>query len=173
MIRLNFRLQTRLVMLLAALTLAGCAAETPTPAEPPDTRAQDEAAIRNASRDWAAAAQAKDLDKFESFYTEDATVFLEAAPDVTGKTAIHETLAGMMQDPAFALSFETTRVEVARSGDLAYEVGTFSITGTDPKTKMPMTTKGQGVTVWKKQPDGAWKALLDIPVSDTAEPAAK
>jgi hypothetical protein len=30
---------------------------------------------------------------------------LEDAPDVAGQPAIHEALAGMMQDPNFALSF--------------------------------------------------------------------
>jgi len=158
--------------LLALLMLAACAAQEPPKAvEPPDTRAQDEAAIRSVSKDWAAAAQAKDAAKFASFYTDDAMVLLEAAPDVSGKGPIQETLTAMMQDPAFALSFETKTIEVARSGDLAYEVGSFTMTGTDPRTKKPMTTRGQGVTVWKKQADGSWKAHLDVPVSDPAEAA--
>jgi uncharacterized protein (TIGR02246 family) len=156
----------RLGALAVALALGGCAQPPPPqPVEPPDTRAADEAAIRAASRDWAAAAQAKDVDKFVSFYADDATVILEAAPDVRGKAAIRETLAKMMQDPNFALSFETTAVEVARSGDLAYELGTYSMTTSDPKTKKPAVQKGAGVVVWKKL-GGQWKAIVDVPVSD-------
>ena len=77
----------------------------------------------------------------------------------------------MMKDPAFALSFETKFIEVARSGDLAYELGTFTMTSSDPNTEKPVVTKGQGLTVWKKQPDGSCKAHIDVPVSGPPEPA--
>jgi uncharacterized protein (TIGR02246 family) len=156
---------------LIVVMAAGCTAEPPQPVEPPDNRAADEAAIRSVSKEWAAAAQAKDPAKFASFYTDDAVVILEAAPDVSGKSAIQETLGEMMKDPAFALSFETKSIEVARSGDLAYELASFTMTGTDPKTRKPLVTKGQGLTVWKKQPDGSWKAHIDVPVSDPPEQA--
>jgi len=157
---------TRLATLVFALCLGGCAQPPPPqPVEPPDTRAADEAAIRAASKEWAAMAQAKDAEKFSSFYSDDATVMLEAAPDVKGIAAIRETLAGMMQDPNFALSFETTAVEVARSGDLAYELATYSLTSSDAKTKKAVTQKGNGVVIWKKL-GGRWKAFLDVPVSD-------
>jgi ketosteroid isomerase-like protein len=71
----------------------------------------------------------------------------------------------MMKDPNFALSFETSAVDVARSGDLAYELSPYSFTVSDPKTKKPVTQKGNGVTVWKKL-GGTWKVQLDVPVSD-------
>ena len=155
--------------LLVVSILGGCSPPAPPPpAEPPDTRAADEAAIRAAAKEWAAAGQAKDAEKFAAFYTEDATLMLEGAPDFKGKAAIREALAGMMQDSNFALSFETTAVQVARSGDIAYEQGTYSLTTTDPKTKAkkPATQKGNYVVVWKKQADGQWKAAVDAPVSD-------
>ena len=153
--------------LVVMFSLVGCSqpAPPPQPSEPPDTRAAEQAAIRTASKDWAAAAQAKDVEKFVSFYAEDATVMLEAAPDIKGLAAIRETLTGMMQDPNFALSFETTSVEVARSGDIAYELATYSLTISDPKTKKPATQKGSGVGVWKKV-GGQWRAVVDAPVSD-------
>lgn len=159
---------TQLGTLVVALSLGGCAQPAPPPpqaVEPPDTRAADEAAIRAASKEWAAAAQAKDAAKFASFYADDATLMMEAAPDVKGIDALRGAITGMMQDPAFALSFETTAVEVARSGDLAYELSTYSLMFTDPKTKKPATQKGNGIVVWKKV-GGSWKALVDVPVSD-------
>lgn len=156
------------IALMTVLLAAACA-EQIQPAEPPDTRAQDEMDIRSASKAWSDAAQAKDAEKFVSFYTDDAVLILEDAADLSGKTAIRDAIGGMMQDPAFALSFQTTSVEVARSGDVAYELGTFSITTTDPATKKPLTEKGQGLVVWKKQADGTWKAHVDAPVSDPPE----
>jgi uncharacterized protein (TIGR02246 family) len=157
----------RFSLFAVALLLAACRPAIPPqqPVEPPDTREADKAAIQAASKEWSAAAQAKDAERFVSFYAEDAVVVLEAAPDVKGVPAIRETITGMMQDPSFALSFETTGVEVARSGDIAYEMSTYSMTMTDPKTKQPATQRGVGVVVWKKI-DGRWKAAVDAPVSD-------
>jgi uncharacterized protein (TIGR02246 family) len=162
-----------LFLLVLMLTFAGCAPQEPAaPAEPPDTRAQDEMAIRDAAKQWAEAAQAKDPEKFVSFYDEDAVLMLHSAPLASGKAAIRENISAFMKDPAFALSFETTSVEVAKSGDLAYELGTYTATSTDPKTKKPITAKGHGVVVWKKQGDGSWKAHIDVPVEGPAEAPA-
>jgi uncharacterized protein (TIGR02246 family) len=160
--------------LVLVLAFAACAQPqpAPSPTPTPDTRAADEAAIRAAVKEWSAAAQAKDPDKFSSFYADDAVVMLANSPDFSGKSAIREALGGMMQDPNFALSFENDKVVVARSGDLAYETGTFSLTMSDPKKK-PATEKGHYVVVWQKQGDGAWKAMVDAPVSDPPESPAK
>jgi uncharacterized protein (TIGR02246 family) len=155
--------------LTTTLFAAGCAAEAPAPVEPPDTRAQDEAAIRSAAQEMVAAAAAKDVEKFVSFYADDAVVMLSGAPDLDGKAAIRETLGGMMMDPAFALKFDVKQVEVARSGDIAYGTDDYVITTTDAATKKPVTETGHSALVWKKQ-NGEWKLRIDAPLSD---PAAK
>ncbi len=161
----------RPAVLAGVLALAGCAPPAPPPPTPtPDTRAADEAAIRAAVKEWSAAAQAKDADKFGSFYAEDAALLLENAPDINGKAALREAIGGMMQDPNFALSFEADKVVVARSGDLAYETGSYSMTLSDAKKK-PSTQTGHYVVVWQREADGSWKVARDVPVSDP--PAAK
>ena len=159
-------------LLVGAVTLAGCAQPAPPPAEPPDTRAAEEATIHAAIEDWSAAAQAKDAEKFGSVYADDAVLMLEDAPDLTGAAAIREGIKGMMQDPNFALSFEADSVVVARSGDLAYESGHYTMTLSDAKKK-PATETGHYVVVWQKQADGVWKVVRDVPVSDPPEAAAK
>jgi uncharacterized protein (TIGR02246 family) len=159
----------RFVAMVAVLVAVGC---TQRPAEPPDTRAADEAAIRASIREWSAAAQAKDAAKFVSFYADDAVVMMAGAPDISGIAAIREGIGGMMQDPAFALSFEADNVVVALSGDLAYETGAYTMSMTGPDNK-PATEQGHYVVVWRKQADGAWKVLVDAPLSDPpAEPLA-
>ena len=161
---------SRTLTLVGAAALVACAGQpAPEPTPTPDTRAADEAALRATIRDWAAAAQAKDAGKFVSVYAEDAVVMLANAPDMKGIAAIREGVPGMMQDPAFALSFEPDNVVVARSGDLAYETGPYSMTMTGPGKK-PSTEKGRYVTVWRKQADGTWKVAVDAPVSDPPEP---
>jgi uncharacterized protein (TIGR02246 family) len=158
-------------LLIGVLTLAGCAQQPPPPAEPPDTRAADEAAIAAAVKEWAAAAQAKDAEKFTSYYADDAVLMMEAAPDVSGKAALREAAVGMMQDPNFALSFAADEIVVARSGDLAYESGSYTMTMSDPQKK-PATQRGHYVVVWQKQADGSWKVVRDVPVSDPPETPA-
>jgi uncharacterized protein (TIGR02246 family) len=161
---------SRPIAMLGALALAGCVTEQPAP-EPPDTRAADEAAIHAAVKEWSASAQAKDADKFASYYAEDGVLMLEDAPDIRGVAALREGIGGMMQDPNFGLSFAADRVVVARSGDLAYETGTYTLTMSDPEQK-PATQKGHYVVVWQKQVDGAWKVMVDVPVSDPPEEPA-
>jgi ketosteroid isomerase-like protein len=85
---------------------------------------------------------------------------------VSGKAAIGDALGPMMQDPNFSLSFEANAVDVARSGDLAYETGAYSMSLTDPATRRVVTEKGNYIVVWKKQADGSWKVVRDVPVSD-------
>ncbi len=61
---------------------------------------------------------------------------------------------------------------MARSGDLAYETGTYTMTLSDAKTK-PSTDQGHYVVVWQKQADGTWKVVLDEPVSDPPQGTAR
>jgi len=156
---------SRLVALVGVLALAGCATETPPPAEPPDNRAAEEAAIRASIEAWSASAQAKDAAKFASFYTADGILMLERMPNLEGPAAIEEAHAAMMQDPNFDLSFAADHVEVARSGDLAYETGAYTMTMSDPEGK-PATQTGHYTVVWKKDAAGTWKVAVDVPVSD-------
>ena len=158
--------------LIAAVALAACTQQpAPAASAPPDTRAADEAALRSLIKDWSAAAQAKDAVKFVGVYADDAVVMMANAPDIRGIAAIREGIPAMMQDPAFALSFEPANVVVARSGDLAYETGSYSMTMTGPDKK-PATEKGQYVVVWRKDANGQWKVVVDAPISDPPDVAA-
>ena len=162
----------RIGFLAATVAIVACAPQTaPAPSAPPDTRAADEATLRTLIRDWSASAQAKDAAKFVSVYADDAVVMLANEPDINGLPAIREGIPAMMQDPAFALSFEPDNVLVARSGDLAYETGTYAMTMTGPDKK-PAAEKGHYVVVWRKQADGTWKVVIDAPISDPPDASA-
>src|SRR5262249_21359113 len=99
------------------------------------------------------------------------TVLLPNAPAITGKDNLRAALQPMVADPNFALSFQSTRVDVARSGDLGYARGTYSMTMSDPKTSKPVTDRGKYVTVFKKQADGSGRAVEDMISSDMPGPA--
>jgi len=149
-------------VLFSLAFVAGCSSQTAqAPAPPPDTRKADEAAIRAASAEWSTASQAKDLDKAVSYYADDAVFLVDKGALVKGKDSIRLAWKDLIGPTAPTLTFATTFVEVARSGDIAYEYGTYELTTTDKKGK-PSVEKGKYATVWKKQPGGAWKAAVDI-----------
>jgi len=153
-------------LLLAALFVmnfvAACSnSSTKTPAQPPDTRAADETAIRVAVIEWSKAAQAKDVNKAVSFYADDAMQFVDKGPLVKGKDNIRTGWEQMLALPGPGLTFATTRVEVARSGDMAYEYGTYDFAKADKRGNV-IDEKGKYVLVWKKQADGSWKVAADI-----------
>jgi uncharacterized protein (TIGR02246 family) len=148
--------------LAAVVTVAGCGtAQTPAPA-PVDTRAQDEAAIRATESEWGKAIEARNLDQTLSFYADDAWVYPQDAPVAKTADQRRSVWAAFFATPgASDMEGDITRVEVARSGDLAVEFGTFAMTMNDKKGK-PITETEKYVVTWKKQADGKWKAMADI-----------
>ena len=123
--------------------------------------ARDETAIRAASAGRSKAAQSKDLEKALAFFADNAIMLSPKSPAVQGKESIRKVWQQMLALPVPGLSFSAARVEVARPGDLAWEYGTYEFATSDIKDKTT-TEKGTYVTVWKKQPAGAWKVVGDI-----------
>jgi uncharacterized protein (TIGR02246 family) len=127
-----------------------------------DTRALDEKAIRDSEAAWEKAFATKEPVKAAAFYADDAASMLPDTPLMTGKEAIIAGMKPELGDPNFSLVFAPTKVEIAKSGDIAYSQGTFRYTTTDPKTKKPVGQAGNYVEVYKKQADGTWKVEEDI-----------
>jgi uncharacterized protein (TIGR02246 family) len=150
------------------LTLCGCIAllliTSACTQAPPDTRAADEGAIRDADTQWSKTAAAGDLEGTVSYYTDDASLLAPNAPVASGKPAIHAVWAGLL-GPGTSISWQANKVEVARSSDLAYIQGTYQLSMKDAQGN-PVSDKGKFVEVWKKQPDGKWKVVADIFNSD-------
>jgi ketosteroid isomerase-like protein len=149
---------TPILATLVVLATSGCAPQVDVEAE--------RAAIRELTDvDWMEAGQAKDLDRRMSFYTDDALLFPPNAPLVTGKEAIRAVASESLSTPGYEASWQTTKVEVSRSGDLAYSYGPEEITWNDAEGN-PVTDRQKWVAVWKKQPDGSWKCAVLIFNSD-------
>lgn len=156
------------LLIVFALVAVGCTQQQPPP--PPDTRADDEAAIRRSSAEALEAAKARDFDKLASFYTEDAVAMFPGAPAVTGREQIKQ-LWQQGADQGSAVTWTVTGVQVAQSGDVAVETGTYqdTITGARGATQ---TKTGHYVVVLRKQADGSWKITHDIGHEEPAAPPA-
>ncbi len=131
---------------------------------PADTRAADESAIRDLDAQWSKTAAANDLEGTVSYYSDDASLLPPNAPIATGKQAIRAAWASLL-GPGVSVSWQVSKIEVSRSGDLAYLMGVYLVTLKDPQGK-PLTDRGKLVEVWKKQVDGEWKTVADIYNSD-------
>lgn len=129
----------------------------------------DEAAIRQADEAWSKAAGTLDVEKTISYYSDDASVLAPNAPIATGKDAIRAAWKGMLA-PGTTISWNATKIDVAKAGDLAYLMGTYELSMKGPDG--PMNDHGKMVEVWKKQPDKQWKCVADIFNSDVPMAAA-
>jgi ketosteroid isomerase-like protein len=129
-----------------------------------DTQAIEKT-LRDLDTQWSAAAGAKDVDKTVSFYSNDAIVMPPNTPADTTKEAIRKGWQDLLATPGLIISWKTTKVEVAKSGDLAFLSGTYDVTMNDPSGK-PINDRGKYVEVWEKQGDGKWKCGTDIWNSD-------
>jgi uncharacterized protein (TIGR02246 family) len=124
--------------------------------------AKIEAQLKQDEVRWNQAYAAHDAAALAAAYADDAALANPGAPVVTGKDAIRKETSAFAADPNLQVQFESDRVQVAASGDLAYTRGHYTLTMTDPATKKPATSKGSYLTVWQKQDDGDWKAVEDF-----------
>ena len=154
--------------LLLTLLPTGCLqVQPPAATTQPDTRAADAQAIRDQEAAWVKAFATKQPAKAEAFYADDGDSMLPDTHIMEGKQAILDGMKPELGDPNFSLVFAPTKVEVARSGDLAFSKGWFKYTTTDPKTGKRVGQSGNYVEVYKKQPDGSWKIAEDIATEET------
>ncbi len=160
---------------LAAFIVAGLAACAP-PAEPPAPVAAapvvdlevEEQAIRDSSKQWLAAAQGRDLLTVMSFMDANVVTIFDGEIH-RGRAAVEaSTQAEWDAEPEGTIEWATDSVDVAASGDLAYERGRWT---TDPDGLAdPEAEIGEFLTVWKKV-DGGWKVVADAgsTITDSAD----
>ncbi len=143
---------------------AGCA-----PAPAPDTRVADEAALRAADAAFSKASESRSLDRIAAYFADDATLLPPNSPMLSSHDAIRKMFGDMLAMPGFLLTWQATKVEVAKSGDVGFSLGTFTMAMTGPDGK-PAADHGKYATVWRKQADGNWKVIVDMFNSDTPAP---
>lgn len=128
----------------------------------------EEKAIRSVIDSWKKAMAAKNLDKTVSFYAADAVMMPPNKDSIKGEAGIKTEWKSMFELPNVKISIKPDKVEVASSGDMAYELGFYDISFTD--NGKPVSDKGKYCVVWKKI-NGEWKGVVDI--FNTSVPAAQ
>jgi len=117
------------------------------------------AAIEKAISAWEKAANAKDAGTVASLYTEDATLLPPGSSPVKGRKNIQQYWQAFFD--AGASDPQLRVVDVSSFGDMAYEIGAFEANLPVPQGGTALT-QGKYVVIWKRQPDGSIKLLVDI-----------
>jgi ketosteroid isomerase-like protein len=112
-------------------------------------------AIRAAETRWRDVVVRKDTAAIKTFYTKDAIYLPQDRPPGKGRDAVAKMWAtGEFALEGMRLERTPTRIEVARSGDVANEVGTWTLSA--KRKGIPLEGRGNYVTNWRKE--GAdWK----------------
>jgi len=145
-----------LLILFCAITALAFAQQPPTKASQ-----TDETTVRTADEAWAMAITKKSIEETVSSYDPEAVTAGSAMPPAKGITAIGAMWTEFFSDPGFSLAWEIDKIVVTESKTIAYSNGTW---------RNP-TNSGPYLAVWRKQPDGKWKVLIDAAwYSQKAEP---
>jgi len=150
---------------IGAMLLSILATTIVVSAQQQSERTQNRRALVEMEHAFAKAAATKGTrDAFLEFLADDGIIF-QPGP-VNGKKFWSER-----QPRKGLLSWEPIFADVSRAGDLGYTTGPWEFRPNGPDDQ-PVAF-GQYFTIWKKQRDGSWKAVLDRGVSSEKSFATK
>ncbi len=117
--------------------------------------------INAADAAWAQAAASKSVERVLEFYDDEAVFVRQDGKVITGREDLRTAWTTFFSVPGIKLSWEVLEVKASPSHDLAYSYGPWE-TEQGPPGQLTKQ-RGTYVFVWRKQPDGSWKVLVDKP----------
>lgn len=116
-----------------------------------------EVVVYRLSEQWTTLWNAGELDKVVDLYAKDALYLPAHHAPIHGRANIREYLRGSM--PQGASDFVLQIDFIQRAGELAYDVGRYSITLPDGQggTKRD---RGRYLVIWQRQAGGDWRMLV-------------
>jgi ketosteroid isomerase-like protein len=123
--------------------------------------------LRQLEADFMKAAAEKGADGYMSYYAEDAVEVPNGADAIHGKANIAKTM-GFLNDKSNQLVWTPVDAGISMSGDLGYTSGTYEFRSKDKDGK-PTVSRGKYTSIWKQQPDGSWKVVLDMGNASSTE----
>jgi uncharacterized protein (TIGR02246 family) len=146
------------LLLWIALILTTCMPQQPKI----DLKAEEEA-VRAISMNWLELMKARDAAAIAALFADDGIVFSMNQEPLVGPAAIQANLAGdFAENPERVINWTTDRVDVAASGDLATEFGSW--TESIPGPAGVEEDQGKYITVYRKV-NGVWKVAGDMGIS--------
>lgn len=102
---------------------------------------------------------------FASWFADDGVALGNGQPPVIGRVAIEKSANWTPQ--AYQLTWTPTDAQMGPSGDMGYTWGHFEGRSKDASGN-PVLTSGRYMTIWRKQPDGSWRVVLDAGANEPA-----
>jgi len=130
---------------------------------------EDRRALMAVDKDFAERVENQGFRPLEDFYDEDAVYMPSFAPTIEGREKILDSYRPYYDSTTMKLVWTPARAEVSRSRDIGWTIGTYVFTRQDDKGNSIVRT-GRYLTIWKKQRDGTWKAVLDSGSPDERTP---
>ena len=159
------RLMLALTMLLPTLPAAAADQARSAMVSPADL-AQRSEAVRATERAFAKSMADRDLAAFTRFIAPDA-VFMDGADAARGAEAVVAAWRDLFKGAAAPFSWEPQIIQVLPTGQLALSSG--------PVYNAKGERSGTYSSVWRREPDGNWRIVLDhgCPACACAQPAPK
>ena len=102
---------------------------------------------------------------FADWFAEDGVMLGNGAAPVIGRIAIARAVH--WSPDVYQLTWTPTDARMSPSGDMGYTWGHYE-GRTINKSGSPLVSTGRYITVWRKQPDGKWKVVLDAGANEPA-----
>lgn len=92
-------------------------------------------------------------------FSQDANLLPPDEPIVRGQANIREWFTRRVATPGYSATFAPTTIVVAKSCDIAYELGTFRVT-VDDGSGRPVEYTGKHLVTWQKR-GGHWRVTAE------------
>jgi ketosteroid isomerase-like protein len=102
----------------------------------------------------------KDINRILEFYDDSAIFINTDGKAYRGIEEIRKIWIEILATPGYSCNWHTADVIVAKSGDIGYTIGPWEVSLIN-KSGEQKTYHGTNVIVWKKQPNGTWKVIVD------------
>ncbi|MDE3199898.1 MAG: nuclear transport factor 2 family protein [Acidobacteriota bacterium] len=100
---------------------------------------------------------------FAAWFADDGVALGNGKAPVVGKVAIEKSAAWTPQQ--YQLTWTPTDAVMSPQDDMGYTWGHFEGRSKDANGN-PVLTSGRYMTIWRKEPDGSWKVVLDAGADD-------
>jgi ketosteroid isomerase-like protein len=142
-----------------ALALLGAlgAAAPPAAGAPADPRS-----LREADAALARAVAGGDRAAFAALLAED-TCFSDGGRPLSGRASVVAAWNELFAPDGPRLTWEPELAELSATGDLGYTAGRYRLQAADAAGR-PVVREGRYVTVWRREADGAYRAVADSPL---------
>jgi ketosteroid isomerase-like protein len=125
-----------------------------------------ETELLQADRDFADATHKRGIEGWMSFFADDAIRIKYRGGMVKGYGAIRAADTPLISDTTITLNWQPLEAYVFKRGTAGITIGTSQIVNRTGPKKGEITYRGRYTTLWRREPDGRWRVIMDTGYPD-------